>query len=187
MNSRWLRICAVSALILVFATASALAQVTVIFARHAEKAPAPANDPPLSEAGQKRAALLASMLADSGVDTIYVTELLRTLQTAAPLAEKLHLKPVVNPANDSNAVVTAIRSLQSGVVLVVGHSNTLPLIIAALGGPTISIPDEVYDNLFVLTVGPSQSSLLRLHYGSAATVSPAANSMKDLTPATPKR
>ena len=44
----------------------AVAQVMVIISRHGEKAATPANDPPLTEAGKKRAELLASMLVDSG-------------------------------------------------------------------------------------------------------------------------
>lgn len=107
------------------------------------------------------------MLADSGVDEIIVTEYKRTQQTAAPLAARVRLKPTVIPAADTDGLVKAIRARKSGVVLVIGHSNTLPAIIAGLGGPTVTISDPDYDNLFVLTVGAAQSSLLRMHYGSA--------------------
>ena len=172
VNLRRPTICVLLYFIAVLGATPALAQVKVIFTRHAEKAALPANDPPLTEAGKKRAELLASMLADSGVVAIYVSELQRTQQTAAPLAERLHLKPIVIPANDVDGMVKAIRFRQSGVILVVGHSNKLPQIIAALGGPKVDIPDEVYDNLFLLTVGPAHSSLLRLHYGDTARVKP---------------
>ena len=158
---RWLLL----TLVLLVIALPACAQVTVILTRHAEKAAAPPKDPDLTETGQKRAQLLASMLADSGVDAIYVTEFKRTQQTAAPLAERVHLKPTVLP--DTQQLVQAIRGRQSGVVVVVGHSNSVPAIIAALGGPKLSISDPEYNNLFVLTVFPSQSSLLRLHYGDA--------------------
>jgi len=170
------RCCAVL-FVLLFVSLTAYGQVTVILTRHAEKAAEPKKDPPLTEAGQRRAALLASMLADSGVDAIYVTEFLRTQQTAAPLAERIHVKPTVLPAKDTAALVKAVRAHQSGVVVVVGHSDTVPDIIAALGGPRIEIPDSQYDNLFVVSVGSSQSSLLKLHYGDAAPVPPQANSM----------
>ena len=149
----------------VFLAASAFAQVTVVFARHAEKGATPAEDPVLTEAGKRRAEALASLLADSGVEAIYATELQRTQQTAAPLAARVGLKPIILPAKDTNALVQAIRARHSGVVVVVGHSNTLPDIISALGGPKVEIADSQYDNLFILTVGPSHSSLLRLHYG----------------------
>jgi len=165
------RICVLLALAAVVTAVPAFSQVTVIFTRHAEKAATPPKDPPLTEAGKQRAAALASMLADSGVDAIYTTELQRTQQTAAPLAARVRVKPTALPAKDTAALVHAIRARHSGVVVVVGHSNTLPDIISALGGPQLDISDSQYDNLFVLTVGTSQSSLLRLHYGDASPVS----------------
>jgi phosphohistidine phosphatase SixA len=161
-----------------------LGQVTVILTRHAEKAATPPKDPPLTEAGKQRANLLASMLANSGVDAIYVSEFQRTQQTAAPLAARVHVTPTVLPGKDTDALVKAIRTHQSGVVVVVGHSNSLPAIVAALGGPQVQIDDSEYDNLFVLTVGPSKSSLLRLHYGDSTPVASASGST--MSPATPK-
>lgn len=155
----------------------AYGQVTVIFTRHAEKAASPADDPPLTATGEKRAELLASMLADSGVDAIYVSELQRTQQTAAPLAARLHVKPTVIPANDTDALVKAIRARNKGVVFVVGHSNKLPKIIEALGGPKVDIPETQYDNLYVLTLGATQSSLLRLHYGDTTPAQPQGGNM----------
>jgi len=152
-------------------------QETVIFTRHAEKSLTPPTDPSLTEAGQRRAELLAAMLADSGVEAIYVTELRRTQQTAAPLAERVHIKPTIVPAKDVNQLVNDIRSRKKGVVVVVGHSNTLPKIIAALGGPSLEIPDDRYDNLFILTLEPTRSALLRIHYGDAMPVATPAGSM----------
>ncbi len=185
MKLRIFRLCVIACLAVLAVPLPAYSQVTVIFARHAEKAASPATDPPLTEAGKKRAELLASMLADSGVDAIYVTELQRTQQTAAPLAARVHVKPIVIPADDTEGLVKAIRARPNGVVVVVGHSNKLPAIIAALGGPSIKIPETQYDNLYVLTVGPAQSSLLRLHYGDSAPVNAPAGSMKDMTTTPP--
>ena len=164
MKRTTLRFCLFLGLAILATALPAMCQVTVILSRHAEKAATPPKDPPLTEAGKKRAELLASMLADSGVDAIYVTEFQRTQQTAAPLADRVHVKPTV--VSDTQQLIAAIRARKSGVVVVVGHSNTLPEIIAALGGPTVKIADTEYDNLFVLTVGATQSSLLRMHYGS---------------------
>jgi broad specificity phosphatase PhoE len=174
------RLCVMLVFAVVATAVPAASQVTVILSRHAEKAAIPPKDPPLSGAGEERAKLLASMLADSGVDAIYVTEFQRTQQTAAPLAARVHLKPIVIPAADTDALVKAIRARHSGVVVVVGHSNTVPSIIAALGGPSPKISDSEYDNLLVLTVGPSQSSLLRLHYGTSVPApSPSGSMMPD--------
>jgi probable phosphoglycerate mutase len=55
------------------------------------------GDPPLSELGHKQAILLADRLENSRIDAIYVTSLCRTVQTAAPLAERLGIVPLVEP------------------------------------------------------------------------------------------
>lgn len=163
--------------LVLLASSPGYAQVTVIFSRHAERAATPKDDPPITEAGQKRAELLASMLVDSGVDTIYVTELKRTQQTAAPLAARIHIKPIIIPATDTGKLTETLRARKSGVVLVVGHSNKIPEIIVGLGGPAIVIPDTVYNNLYVLTVEPAKSSLLQLHYGDSTPVTGQGGSM----------
>ncbi len=55
------------------------------------------GDPPLSALGRDQAGKVADRLAGAGIDAIYVTTLCRTAQTAAPLAERLGLAPVVEP------------------------------------------------------------------------------------------
>ena len=51
-----------------------------------------------------------------------------------------------------------------GNVLVVGHSNTVPEIIKALGVTTpVTIGDNDFDNMFLVTLS-SPPALLRLHY-----------------------
>src|SRR5687768_11398749 len=74
-------------------------QATLIIVRHAEKA-GPQGDVPLTDAGHARAAALAHVLRNANVSTIFVTDLQRTQQTAAPVAKALNLTPVVVPAAD---------------------------------------------------------------------------------------
>ena len=52
---------------------------------------------------------------------------------------------------------------QSGNVLIVGHSNTIPAILTALGAPVVAIADTTYDLLFVLDTRDPQH-LTTLHY-----------------------
>ena len=159
------RTIALLALLLVPVTASAQATFVV---RHAERAdagmPAGANkDPDLSEAGQARAAVLASMLRDARITRIYVTEFKRTRQTAQPLATRLKIEPIVIPAADTPALVQALRTA-AGSALVVGHSNTLPAIVKGLGADeTFQVGEAEYDNLLVVTRG-APPALLRLRY-----------------------
>jgi len=138
----------------------------VILLRHAEKATQPADDPPLTPAGRARANALAGILADSGVSAVFITQFRRTAETAAPLADRVHVQPRVIPAPNNKELVESVRKIQDGTVVIVGHSNTIPGIIAELGGPSsVAIPETEFDNLFVLTLDTSGTSFLRLHYG----------------------
>lgn len=110
---------------------------TVLFLRHAEaKKRTRANrDPELAELGAKRAEELAQTLASAGITRVFATELQRTQQTAAPVAKQLGLKVETYQARKTKDFVQTLQSLKNGeVALVVGHSNTVPAMITALGG-----------------------------------------------------
>jgi len=143
---------------------------TVVLVRHAEKGSAPANDPLLSEAGQARAGALAEALADAGVQAVIVTPLQRTRLTAARVLEQRGLTPqaVAISATHVADVARAVREHKGQVVLVVGHSNTIPAIVGALGGPKLpDLCDAQYAQLFTLVI-PDQGtpSLVRSQYGT---------------------
>jgi broad specificity phosphatase PhoE len=127
----------------------------------------------LSAAGVARAQALASALRDSRVTAIVTTQLRRTRATALPLAIALGLTPETVPIEHgevpahADAVAAAVRRHAGGVVLVVGHSNTIPAILAALGGPRLpDICDAAYSNLFILQLGGKEPRLVLAHYGS---------------------
>ena len=144
--------------------ATAADAVPVIFVvRHAEKASAEDNDPELSVAGQKRADALARVLKDSQITAIFVTEYKRTQQTAAPTAIAADLSPTVLPADDIPGLVAKLRALNENA-LVVGHSDTIPDLMEALGITTpVTIPEDDYTEIFLVSLSdPPQ--LLRLHY-----------------------
>ena len=133
---------------------TAMAQ-TVYIARHAEKADASA-DPDLSEAGQARAQALAEALRDAHPVLVLTSPMQRTIQTAAPTAE-FHSAPsevisLEGGAAHIAATVARVRALpEDAVVLIVGHSNTVPLIARALGyAEAADMPECEYDRLTVL-------------------------------------
>src|ERR1700694_910208 len=65
--------------------------LVLVLVRHADKAAEPADDPPLTAAGAKRAQDLAAALRTAGVTAIITTQLRRTRETAQPLATALGL------------------------------------------------------------------------------------------------
>lgn len=154
------------------APAAAPKPQVVVLVRHAEKAEAPAGDVTLNDAGQARAEELAIALAEARVDTIITTQFRRTRDTAAPLARSLKVTPVVVQAGSETAAhakAVARAVLDGGrSVLVVGHSNTVPAIIGALGGPAMAeLCEAEYANLFTLVLVPGQPArLIHGHYGA---------------------
>lgn len=144
--------------------------VTVVVVRHAEKAPAPADDPVLSAAGTQRAAALAEALEDAGVQAVIVSPRQRTRLTAHGVLEARGLTPEVVGLTPTHVadVARAVRAHKGKVVLVVGHSNTVPAIVTALGGPRIpELCDAQYSQLFTLVV-PEQGAptVVRSQYGA---------------------
>ncbi len=136
---------------------SAMAQ-TVILVRHAEKADA-SSDPVLSEAGQRRAVDLAVALSDADLTHVFTSPLQRTVLTARLTAEAHAINPeVISFEGGTEAhilrIADRIRALpDDAVVLVVGHSNTVPLIARALGETGASdMADCEYDRMTVITV-----------------------------------
>jgi phosphohistidine phosphatase SixA len=137
---------------------------TVILVRHAERAGGMAPEVGLSKAGRCRAQVLTGMLADAGVTHIFTSDVVRTQQTAEPLAKKLGLRPEAVAGKDYDTLIGKLR-VAGGVTLVVGHSNTLPEIISRLGAGTVApIADSDYDRLFVVTITGGQASVVMLHY-----------------------
>ncbi|HYN85032.1 MAG TPA: phosphoglycerate mutase family protein [Pyrinomonadaceae bacterium] len=139
----------------------ARAHTVVIIVRHAEKAAAPADDPPLSEAGRARAEKLADIGVGAGVEAVFTSQATRARDTAAPLAARLGLTPQVRAvtgqtvdAHVKSVAKEILDSHEGKTVLVVGHSNTAPRIAAILSKQ--NIPDLVdateFDALFVVII-----------------------------------
>lgn len=128
----------------------------VFVVRHAERAD-DSDDTALSSAGQARAAALAEGLAQAGVTALYTSEFQRSRDTAGPLARRLGLTPRVVPAADGAALARQVRR-QRGVVLIVGHSHTIPALLQALGvgspGGPVRIERDAYDDLFLVLPQP---------------------------------
>ncbi len=107
-------------------------------------------------------------LSKAGVQRIYATLKLRTQQTVAPLAKELGLEPVLLDPNAVEELVARIKAEDSGrVVLVAGHSNTVPAIVKGLSGTEVDgIPEERFDRLFKVIIAPDGTATVEeLRYG----------------------
>ena len=150
------------------------ATTTVIFVRHAEKAALPSDDPGLSNAGKQRAAELARQLVGAdvvaGVDAVYSTSYRRTEETAQPVADALNLPVIAYDASNTETIIDRIVKAHKGkIILVVGHSNTVPAMIFSMGASKkVPVIDEgEYDNIYIVTIPWfGKTKTIRLRYGT---------------------
>lgn len=166
--------CAAGACVTAAPAARGAAESTAIYVvRHAERASSTDPDSPLNEAGVARAHALADALGDAGVDAIITSQFVRTQATAAPLAERLGLpvqvERVSDPEGSSQALARRILADHAGkTVLVVGHSNTVPLIVRALGGVEVGpLDDSDYGDIFLVVVRPGAAvATIKTRFGA---------------------
>ncbi len=146
---------------------------TIVLIRHAEKQLGAIDDAPLTPQGELRAARLAQMFGDANtfgrVQRIYVSDTRRSQQTAAGLAQRLSLKPVVVDAKSSTNELASrvLRENRGGLAIIVGHSNTVPQLVAALSdaNDVPAIEDQEFDTMYVVTVPTiGKASVLRMKY-----------------------
>ncbi len=149
------------------------ATTTIIFVRHAEQTSHDDADPSLSDAGKRRVAELTRQLADAdvvaGIDAIYSSSYKRSTETVQPLADRLDLPINIYDAADTEAVLETILKTHKGeIIVVVGHSNTVPVLIANLGAsknvPTIARGE--FDNIYIISIPWfGKTKTIRLRYG----------------------
>jgi broad specificity phosphatase PhoE len=144
----------------------------VIVIRHAEKESVSAPDPPLSAAGEARAKLLAQMFGETKaagrLDAIYISSALRNRMTAAPLAARLGIVPIVVPTDNPQGLAHRIVRENSGKrVMIIGHTNTVPDMVAALSGRSDIAPidEKEFGTMYIVTVPRiGHANVVRLSY-----------------------
>ena len=169
------RLLFVLATLVATSTVAAAQSTLVIIVRHAEKGAEPANNPPLTADGSARANALSEALAHAGIGAIISTPFERTLATARPLGTKLGIKVDTVPIGagvpaHAQAVAAAVHKHHGKAVLVVGHSNTIMPIAAALGAPSLpDLCDGDYDQIITLELQPSRPPrMTRTRFGAPA-------------------
>lgn len=139
------------------------ATATFVVVRHAEKGTDDARDPSLNDAGRTRADRLARLLSDAPLTAVYATAYRRTQQTAQPVADGHRIGIMTYDAKISDAVFASqLRAAHArGTILVVGHSNTVPGIVAALSGTAVeAIPDDQFDRIYRVGIDPEGKATL---------------------------
>ncbi|MDB5936167.1 MAG: hypothetical protein JWQ01_3511 [Massilia sp.] len=144
-------LCVFSLALAMLAPFPAVAEPTAIYlVRHGEKVAG--KDPELSAEGQARAQNIATILQRAGITSIFSSPTMRTRQTAQPLAQRSSVAVQTYDPAAPKALVERVKA-QSGAVLVVGHSNTLPELVRLFGGaPGTDIADNEYDRLYQLII-----------------------------------
>ena len=146
--------------------------IKFLFVRHADidvqTSPVPANSPgpSLNAAGRARAQALARVVGAAGITHIFTSKFARTQQTVEPTALKLGLPHRIAPEAEVHAMLSAV---DGSVILIAGHSDTVPRMINAFGvtPPLPDLGEREFDNLFVVTAGAATGpiALVRLKYG----------------------
>lgn len=146
----------------------------VVIVRHAEKADDGTKDPQLTPAGQARTEALARALGQAEIGGLIASQYRRTQQTLALLAETRNLK-VTTVRAESGAIAAHVEAIASmvagsqaqGLLVIAGHSNTVPLIVEALSGQVVpEIAESEYDRMFVLLRGEKGMQVIATRYGA---------------------
>lgn len=144
---------------------AAITPKVVFVVRHAETTTDP-NDPPLSAAGQARAAALAQLVAPAGLGAVLSSQFRRTRETGIPAATAASLTVEVIAVTSANIATygalqaTTARNHAAKTVLVVGHSNTVPATVEALTGTTVPpITETEYNRLYKVTLDATGAHL----------------------------
>ena len=143
---------------------------TYYLVRHAEKEDLNDPDTPISAIGRERAIALKNTLQAKNIKNIIVSQFIRTRQTAKPLEDALHITHTVIDVNNVPGVITRLEHFTNS--LVVGHTNTIPAIIKRITGRTVSIAENDFDNLFIITITQflfiKRKTLTKTTYGLAS-------------------
>jgi phosphohistidine phosphatase SixA len=159
-------------------------KTTIYLVRHAEKEKG--DDPLLTAAGNQRAGDLMRALKREKLQHVYVTQYRRTQITSDSIRIQLKIDTVhYNADTTGNNLLEQIAAHYDfgKSMLVIGHSNTIPAIIKKLGvtNPAIAdIPDDEFDNLFVVTIIKGSATLQKKKYGSRSVKTVTQNALQPL-------
>ena len=161
-------------IIALFTVSNSKAQTTstrIFIVRHADRE----TFDDLNAAGIVRATELKRTLLNTGIDSIFSTKFVRTKKTVTPLVNAIGQQVILYDSNPQLLKRILSNSIKK-TLLVVGHSNTVPQLIALCGckPPYDNIPDTQFDNLFLVIIQQEKikkilvrsCKLLHMKYGA---------------------
>lgn len=158
----------VAAAVLIYESAQT---TTVVIVRPGERSLGSIADPPLVIEGERRAERLAHLFGATAspgrITAIYVSSARRARQTAAPLAARLGLQPIV--LEDDNPDSVAARALgehRGETLMIVDNGSNVPELVEALSGlKPAPVSDTEYGSIYIVSVPILGSAgLLQLYY-----------------------
>lgn len=139
----------------VFAQNISEGQLILYVVRHAEKDTG--NNPVLSAIGKERAGALHRVLQNSPVDLILVSQFKRTGMTGDSMRLYRNIETRSYKADATGDDLFNLIAALNGKykhILVIGHSNTVPVIVRRAGAIDYTVPalpDYAYDHLFTIS------------------------------------
>jgi len=153
-----------AALVCIFASTTIAADSIIYLVRHAEKQSDGTHDPSLTKAGHERAQATAKRLTDKGLKAIFSTDYKRTKETAAPTAKATGLLVQSYNPRTLEAFAKELK-LAPTTALVVGHSNTTPVLVNFLAGTKYPLlEDHQYDHLYIVTLKDEGAASVTIEY-----------------------
>ena len=134
---------------------------TIYVIRHSEKDILSENqlDPPLTTCGIERSEYLSSFFEDTNIKKVYSTNYLRTIKTAMPTALSKKVSIQYYDSNNLMLFSEQLLNLKQNS-LVVGHSNTTPILAGLLTGNNMNAFDEnIYNRIYKVIISQNNKKL----------------------------
>ncbi|MFK8054912.1 MAG: histidine phosphatase family protein [Saprospiraceae bacterium] len=139
-------------------------KTTIYVVRHAEKELGSA--PGLTPQGSARAEFYAKFFAKEKLSAVYSTPTRRTIATATPVAkaQKISVEEYANGLDFDALAVTLLAEHEGETIFIVGHSNTVPLILNALSKTEdhTDVPHEEYRRLYQVILDAEHNADVRM-------------------------
>jgi broad specificity phosphatase PhoE len=137
---------------------------TIYLIRHSEKDLVSENpsDPPLTKCGIKRTDYLRSFFEDIDIESVYSTNYIRTKNTAMPIAS-LKKTRIQYYESDYPKVFSQFLLDSKQNSLVVGHSNTIPILAGLLSEEDVApIDEKTYNRIYKIVISKGKRKLFML-------------------------